>query len=625
MVTEVHPDRTHHPSDPRTTTAPTASAPPVPVHAGWREMIRDYIRVLRAERRLAAMSVALYAISGAAEGAGLGMLVPLFKEIGRSGTDRGAFGRLLESLGFHGHALAWAALAGFALSGLVASGCKFAAFSTTSVVRARLEARLRKELTGSLLRMKWSAFLMMRFDEMANSLMMESFQVGLGIRQFLIVTGSFLVAVTLGAIALLLSVRLTLYVVAFAALSFVVLKPVGRRAEQYTRGWTAAALGIARQVSEVLGNLKFFRSSGSSATAQGLFSQEYDEYATWYARIQISPYTTQLTYEVIGLAFLTTLLAVSLGTSTLSATTIVFLAIFFRLSPRVGDLQSGAVTLRVQFPWLVRWNERQAAADAAHGRTPGSRLPTFSAKLAAEQVSFAFSADGPRVLDGVSWELRPGEVVAFVGESGSGKTTMLDLVTGLLAPSEGRITVDGIPVAELDIEAWQSHIGLVLQESPMFYSTVRQNIIGGRDIDEDLIWECLAAAHADGFARELPDGLDTMIGERGARLSGGQRQRLGLARALYRRPWLLILDEATSQLDSVAENVILEALKGLKGRVAMLIVAHRIATVELADRIFVLDGGRIVQSGSWQELLADEEGLFARMARKQGMLVGAAS
>jgi ABC-type multidrug transport system fused ATPase/permease subunit len=238
-----------------------------------------------------------------------------------------------------------------------------------------------------------------------------------------------------------------------------------------------------------------------------------------------------------------------------------------------------------------------------------------------EKVSFGYPGAEATVLADVSWLVRPGETVAFVGESGAGKTTMLDLVTGLLDPTAGRITIDGVPLTELDVEAWQSHIGLVLQESPLFHATVRANVVGDRAEDEELVWSCLAAAHARGVVEELPSGLDTVIGERGGRLSGGQRQRLGLARALYREPWLLILDEATSALDSLSESLVLEALRGLHGNVSMMIVAHRLATVEMADRIYVLDAGRVVQSGSWSELLADTDGPFARIAAKQGLLV----
>jgi ABC-type multidrug transport system fused ATPase/permease subunit len=202
---------------------------------------------------------------------------------------------------------------------------------------------------------------------------------------------------------------------------------------------------------------------------------------------------------------------------------------------------------------------------------------------------------------------------------------MLDLVTGLLRPTAGRIALDGVSFGELDLEEWQSHIGLVLQESPLFHATVRENIVADLGVEDERVWACLAAAHAKNFVEELPARLDTVIGERGGRLSGGQRQRIGLARALYRRPWLLILDEATSALDSVSEQVVLEALRGLRGQVAMMVVAHRLATVEMADRIYVLEAGGIVQSGSWAELLSDSGSPFARMAAKQGLLVPASS
>jgi ABC-type multidrug transport system fused ATPase/permease subunit len=588
-------------------------------------MARRYWDVVRPERRLAVASVALSASSGVFEATALAMLVPLLEHTGSSGKG-GLFTRLLEGLGFHGRAVVWAAVVSFAVLSLAAAVSKFAADSMMSLVRARTESHLRKDLTDRLLGMEWSAFLMTRLGDMASSLMMESSQVGAGIQLFLGAVGSIVVTLAFLALALLLSVRLTLVVVGFALVGFFVLRPLGRRAESQTRGLTAATTAIARQVTDILGNLKLFRSTGSRRSAEELFSEGYDEYATWFQKTQVSPLTIRLMYELSAWLFILVLLVVSVtGASTLSATTLVFLAIFLRLSPRIRDLQEGLVRARVQFPWLTSWDQRRAVAAAHQMRSTGTALPTFSEGISADGVSFAFPGVATQVLDDVSWELRPGESVAFVGESGAGKTTMLDLVTGLLVPTAGRMAVDGVSLTELDVEAWQSHIGLVLQDSPLFHATIRENIVGDRAADDDFVWECLADAHAKNFVAELPAGLETVIGERGGRLSGGQRQRVGLARALYRRPWLLILDEATSALDSVSENVVLEALRGLRGHVAMMIVAHRLATVEMADRIFVLEAGRIVQSGTWADLQSDAGGPFARMAAKQGLLVPASS
>ena len=181
---------------------------------------------------------------------------------------------------------------------------------------------------------------------------------------------------------------------------------------------------------------------------------------------------------------------------------------------------------RVQYPWVTKWEEHLATVAGNQARPSGIGAPTFDERLVADRLSFSFTDDSPRVLDDVSWELRRGDV-AFLGESGAGQTTALDLVTGLLVPTEGRICLDGTPLTDLDTELSQSHIGLVLDQNPLFHGTVRDNVVGDAEPDDDFGWECLRAAHAERFVRELPERLDTKIGERGARLSGGQRQRSG--------------------------------------------------------------------------------------------------
>lgn len=579
-------------------------------------MVRGYWAAIGPESGLAVTTMVWYAISAVAEAAALGMLTPLLGTT--AGGGGGAFTDILQTLGFSGRGVIWAAVGGLALLSIVAAVTRFEGDAGTARVRGRVEARLRKELTDRLMAMDWSSFVMLRFGDIASSLMMESSQVGAGVQQLLTVVGSILATATFVVLALLLSPRLTLVVVGFALIGAFVLRPIGRRAEGHTNALTAATTDIALRVAEVLGNLKFFRSTGSYRGTQ--FAEGYDEYATWFQRTLVSPYVVRLIYELSALGFITAVLAVSLaGKSALSATTVVFLAIFYRLSPRVRDLQAGLVMTTLQYPWLVKWEERSSLAAAYRAELGGSIQPSFSDGIVTTAVSFTFPRTTAEVLDDVSWELRPGESVAFVGESGAGKTTMLDLVSGLLTPTSGQIIVDGVSLSDVDLKAWQSHIGVVLQESPLFHGTVRDNVVGDRTIDDERVWQCLSAAHATGFVEELPNRLDTVIGERGGRLSGGQRQRLGLARALYRRPWLLILDEATSQLDSVSENIVLDALRELRGQVSMMIVAHRLVTVEMADRIYVLERGRIVQSGSWTDLLSDSYGTFARMAAKQGL------
>lgn len=251
--------------------------------------------------------------------------------------------------------------------------------------------------------------------------------------------------------------------------------------------------------------------------------------------------------------------------------------------------------------------------------TPAKEEPTgmrFEKSIQVSELSFAYENAKSEVLQNLNLTIQKGATVAFVGPTGSGKTTLIDVLTGLLQPTGGEILVDDVRLTVANIDGWQKRIAYVPQEVFLYDDTVKANIAfgaGNEEVDLDRLDQAMKMAEIfDLVYDELPKGIETMVGEQGVRLSGGQRQRIGLARALYRNPSVLILDEATSALDNITEKNISSSLKTLPQNLTIIVIAHRLSTVRDADTIFLLENGKIIQNGSYNELL-DNNDLFKKL------------
>ena len=315
----------------------------------------------------------------------------------------------------------------------------------------------------------------------------------------------------------------------------------------------------------------------------------------------------RLWLEVMAMAGLAGLVAIMLATGksidAIIPTVGLFAATSFKVLPSINKVVNSKQTLKVSRSTIETIHHDLDLQIVVNSKTGNSSFQ-FE-KIVVDRLNFKYEQSENLVLADVDVKINSGEAVGFVGQSGSGKSTLIDIMLGLLSPLSGSVTVNGQEVSGVKCD-WQKTIGYIPQTIFLMDDSLRRNIaigIADKEIDELAINEALKSAQLEDFVASLPEGVDTVVGERGVRLSGGQRQRIGIARALYHRPSVLVLDEATSSLDTETEHGVMQAVQALQGDKTVIIVAHRLSTVEYCDRLYRLDAGRIVDEGTFDEVM----------------------
>jgi len=310
---------------------------------------------------------------------------------------------------------------------------------------------------------------------------------------------------------------------------------------------------------------------------------------------------------VLGLAALVvTMLLQGKSAASVAPTLGLFAVAAFRLMPSVNRLLAGVQSLRYARSAIdMLERELALAVPPAPARRVAAARPGLQSEIALVNLGYTYAEAPTPALSAVNVRIGKGEAVGFIGTSGAGKSTLVDVLLGLLPPGVGQVRVDGADVQE-NLRAWQDQIGYVPQSVYLTDDSLRRNVAFGvadADIDDAAVTRAIRAAQLDEFVAALPQGLDSVIGERGVRLSGGQRQRIGIARALYHDPAVLVLDEATSALDTATERGVMQAVAALHGRKTIVIIAHRLSTVAGCDRLYRLETGRVVAEGTHAEVL----------------------
>lgn len=378
-------------------------------------------------------------------------------------------------------------------------------------------------------------------------------------------------------------------------------------------------------VEESLAGVRVVKGFAKEKARNDYFEKVNQDYAQTMIKVARRKELSSPLSEVLGTIGLVAILIIGgslvLGGELQASLFIFFVIIFARLIPPVQAVVKAYNSLVKGSASAGRIFEVMDAEEKITEREDAKELKPLGQEIVFDNVSFAYGEERELVLDGINLKIKKGQTIALVGPSGAGKTTLADLLPRFYDCTEGSISIDGTDLKDLKINSLRDQIGLVSQQCVLFNDTVANNIAFGRkDVSLDAVKEASVIAFADEFIKALPMGYDTMIGDRGVNLSGGQRQRLSIARAVLKNPPILLLDEATSALDTESEHAVQQALDQLLVGRTSIVIAHRLSTIQSADKIVVLDHGKIVEEGTHQDLL-HKQGLYARLVEMQSFSV----
>jgi ATP-binding cassette subfamily C protein len=577
-------------------------------------LFRDIIRFLR--WRFPAL-LGLMALVGLTEGLSVTLLLPLLSNVGISyAAGQGAASAMLNryltaigaSVGLLG--LLFIVIAVAALQAVLS-----VALQWWSLREARAyQSRRQSQLFAAFMHAQWEFVTGRKVGELTNAIVSESERLTGAMLIGLYLLSTFVVTCIYLAFALVIAWPITLGLIGCALLMTLSVLRLYRKS--YAIGKAIAPLNSELQsvLGEWISGIKLVKSTASENIAAAQVDRIIGKLQRTNTLSNFMPGLVRALFEFLGFVMLAAIFV--LGQKAFGVApgnVIVIFALFLRLFPRITALQGYLHVMNGYLHAMDAIDTLQATAEA-HAERQDDRSPplvvTLPARLQLDNVDVRFAEH--IVLNHIDLTIPLPGMFGIVGGSGAGKSTLVHAMLGLVMPSAGTITLGGHSLASASLHGWRRKIGYVPQETILFHASVRENLMLAKpDATAAEIETAVKGAHAHDFINDLPRGYDTVIGDQGVKLSGGQRQRLGIARALLANPILLLMDEAMSALDAESETELLRTLEELRTRMGIVIVAHRLGTVRAADCICVIEAGRVVETGTWSELMARRTRLYA--------------
>jgi len=486
----------------------------------------------------------------------------------------------------------------------------------------RIKYAVLRELIGdtlkTILNARWTFFISAGKGTLMNTFQREAVVVGDSMGHLATLLATFLQLLIYLSIPFLLNAQITLVAFAVAVLLGLPFLMVNRLSYTLGKKNTETANEAMGVMQETLGGAKLILSYARQTQELRRYLNVFDNHVRATLHSQTLASAVKAFYQPVGIvaAIVALLFAIERGIPLAEVAAILWSLL--KALPMIGLLIEGRTTIYNFLPSYEQLQDLRNKA-ACEKDVSGKKIFTeLSHALTLNKVDFSYP-ERSNILQNVDIVVEKDKMVALVGESGAGKSTVADLLLGLLKPEHGNVSIDNFPLAEWDISSFRSQLGYVPQDPFLFHTTIRDNLLWScmEDVPDEKIWEVCKIANADKFIMDLPSGLDTFVGDRGVRLSGGQRQRLALARALMRSPEILILDEATSALDTESELLIQKSIEQVSKNTTIVAIAHRLSTIIKADIIYVMSAGRVVQQGSYAELMLETNGNLAKMVSAQ--------
>ena len=553
----------------------------------------------------------LLTLTGMLEGLTLASVVPLLAAIGigegGGGVNSVVSRTVLGLLDWLGLGVKVPALAGLIMLALLLSTFVFLAQAYAGIsLRELYVVRWQKRLLSGIFAAKWSLFLKTRNGDLINSVVTETQRLGGAFTQTGILLAGLLHSTIYLALAAILSGLTTMGVLLGGVFLFLVTRSLIQRAHRIGAGISRENAELQVKTGEFIGSAKLLKATATENEALRVLYGIIQRLSNYTRANAFDAQIVKGIFDFGAAAMVTTILIISRSALNIDASVIlVILAIFIRLLPKLTGLQQSLQALTSSLPSVANLNEMALAIEAEAEVSIVGPLPEAlsAGPIALSLHNVDVNYGDVQVISDLSLSIPAGACVAFVGRSGSGKSTLVDAMLGLVPISAGSIDVNGIDLNELPLHGLRRRIGYMAQETILYNTTIRGNILWSQPLhsDEAVMAAATLSAAAE-FISQSPQGLDTIVGDRGGRLSGGERQRLGLARALLGNPGLLVLDEAASALDAETDAAVTRTLEILKGAVTMVVISHRLSSVRMADHIYVIDKGMIVESGTWTEL-----------------------